>query len=44
MGRNLDRGFEDREERQRGDDSRKRSEADKVTNRTKKDLYDNFNR
>lgn len=44
MGRNFDRGFEGREERQRGDDSRKQSGSDSVREKTRKDLYENLDR
>jgi len=42
MGRDLDRGLEDRNERDRFNDSRKNSGADKVKERTRKELYDNL--
>ena len=42
MGRNLDRGLEDREERQRQDDSRKSWERENVVERTRKELYKNL--
>ena len=42
MGRNLDRGLEDRNEKDRYNDSRKNSSSDKVIDRTRKELYDNL--
>ena len=42
MGRNIDRGFEAREERQRGNDSRRSSAVDRVRERTRRDLYWNL--
>jgi hypothetical protein len=43
MGRNLDRGLEDWEEKQRSDDSKSTSEREKVVEQTRKDLYRNLN-
>lgn len=42
MGRNLDRGLEDREERQKSEDSRKNTDTDKIIERTRKELYESF--
>ena len=42
MGRNLDRGFDDREERQRSDDSRRDSNTERVIERTRNELYNNL--
>ncbi len=42
MGRNIDRGLEDREERQRQEDDRRDSGREKVVEKTRKELYKNF--
>ena len=42
MGRNIDRGLEGREERQRGYDSNRKSGSSKVIEDTKKKLLKNF--
>ncbi len=42
MGRNLDRGLEDRNEKDRYNNSRKDSGSDKVIERTRNELYDNL--
>ena len=42
MGRNLDRGLEDPNEKDRYNDSKKDSGSDKVIERTRKELYDNL--
>lgn len=42
MGRNIDRGLEDREERQRQEDAKRNSERDYVIEKTRKELYKNF--
>ncbi len=42
MGRNIDRGLEDRNEKDRYNDSKKVSSADKVIGSTRKELYDNL--
>lgn len=42
MGRNLDRGLEDRNEKDRRDDSKRNSSADKVKEKTRKELYENL--
>lgn len=42
MGRNIDRGLEDREEKQRQDDSRRSSEREQVVEKTRKELYKNL--
>ncbi len=42
MGRNLDRGLDGREERQRGNDSNRKSGTSKVVESTKKKLLKNF--
>ena len=42
MGRNIDRGLEDREERQQQDNSRSSSEREQVVERTRKELYENL--
>ncbi len=42
MGRNIDRGLEGREERQRGNDSNRKSGSSKVIEDTKKKLLKNF--
>lgn len=42
MGRNIDRGLEDREEKQRQDDSERGSEREKIIERTRKELYKNL--
>ena len=44
MGRNLDRGLEDREERQRQDDSKRDSGRDGVIEKTRKELYKNLDK
>ena len=44
MGRNLDRGFDGRDERQRGDDSRRKSGSDKVIEKTREELRKNLDR
>lgn len=44
MGRNIDRGLEDREERQRQDDSRRSSERENVIEKTRKELYKNLDK
>lgn len=41
MGKNLDRGFEDREEKQRKEESKKHPKTDNVIEKTKKELYGN---
>lgn len=42
MGRNLDRGLEDRNEKDRYNDFKRNSSADKVREKTRKELYDNL--
>ena len=42
MGRNLDRGLEDRNEKDRYNDSKRDSIADKVRGKTREELYDNL--
>ena len=42
MGRNLDRGLEDRNEKDRYNDSKRVSSADNVREKTRKELYDNL--
>ena len=42
MGRNLDRGLEDRNEKDRYNNFKRDSSADKVREETKKKLYDNL--
>ena len=44
MGRNIDRGLEDREERQRQDDSIRSSERENVIEKTRKELYKNLDK
>ena len=38
MGRNIDRGLEDRVEKQRGNDSKGRSKTNKVKERTREEI------
>lgn len=38
MGRNIDRGLEDRNEKQRGNDSNGKSKTDKVKEKTREEL------
>ncbi len=42
MGRYLDRGLEGRNEKDRYNDSKRVSSADKVREKTRKELYDNL--
>ena len=42
MGRNIDKGLEDREERQRQEDTKRNSERDNVIEKTRKELYKNL--
>ena len=42
MGRNIDRGLEGRNEKDRYNDSKRVSSADKVREKTRKELYDNL--
>lgn len=44
MGRNLDRGLEDREEKQRNEDPRRSSDTDRVIEKTRKELYENLDK
>ena len=44
MGRNLDRGLEDREERQRQEEAKRASERNKVVEKTRKELYKNLDK
>ena len=44
MGRNLDRGLEDREERQRQEDDRRDSGRERVIEKTRKELYKNLDK
>lgn len=43
MGRNLDRGLEDCEEKQCQEGSRRDSSREKVIEKTRKELYKNLN-
>lgn len=43
MGRNLDRGLEDRNEKDRYEDYRSRSGSDDVIEKTRNDIYDTLN-
>ena len=42
MGKNLDRGLEDRNEKDRYNDSKRVYIAEKVRENTRKELYDNL--
>ena len=42
MGRNLDRGLEDRSEKDSNKGSKRVSSADRVRDKTRKELYDNL--
>ena len=44
MGRNLDRGLDGREERQRGNDSRSNSGRDRVIEKTRRELHENLDK
>lgn len=44
MGRNLDRGLENRVEKQRPEDRTSSGKVDKVRRETSKELYDNLKR
>jgi len=44
MGRNIDRGLEDHEERQRQEYDKRDTDRDKVIEKTRKELYKNLDK